>query len=61
MGSIKLDTRVAVANKRGTVKFCGHLSEVDGGKEEWLGIDWENSDDGKHAGTYKGVQYFKAR
>jgi dynactin complex subunit len=61
MEPVEIGTRVALANKRGNVQFCGHLKEVDGGKEQWLGIDWDNAEDGKHNGSYKGVQYFKTK
>ncbi|KAI6176297.1 Tubulin-specific chaperone E [Aphelenchoides bicaudatus] len=61
MSKLEVGTRVAISNKRGTVKFCGHLNEVDGGKDLWFGIDWDHAGEGKHDGSLKGVQHFKAR
>lgn len=59
--SIGIDARVGLENKRGTVKFAGHLTEINDGNELWLGIDWDRPDHGKHNGTLKGKQYFQAR
>lgn len=61
MVSPAIGDRVAVANKRGTLKFVGHLNEIDKGKDIWFGIDWDNAEDGKHDGSLHGVQYFKTR
>lgn len=59
--NIIVGTRIGLDNKRGTVKFVGNLNEVDGGKEIWLGIDWDSADQGKHNGSLKGTQYFQTR
>lgn len=41
----------------GTVKYIGR---VEGYKGDWVGIDWDNDDDGKHDGSVNGVRYFQA-
>ena len=38
-----------------TVRFIG---EVQGTKGEWLGVEWDDSERGKHAGEHNGVRYF---
>jgi tubulin-specific chaperone E len=45
--------RVAVGPDRGTVRFRG---QIDG--TEWLGVEWDNPERGKHDGTHKGTRYF---
>ncbi|KAI6216182.1 Tubulin-folding cofactor E [Aphelenchoides fujianensis] len=56
---IRLEQRVAVGDRRGTVKFVGR---VEGSEEEcWIGVDWDNPTDGKHDGTVKGNRYFHAK
>jgi len=42
-------------NARGTVKYLG---SVEGTKGDWIGIDWDDSNRGKHDGSHKGKKYF---
>lgn len=38
-----------------TVRYIG---AVQGTKGDWLGIEWDYEDRGKHDGEHKGVRYF---
>lgn len=42
----------------GTVKYVG---PVEGYSGDWIGIDWDNRDGGKHDGSVNGVRYFIAQ
>lgn len=50
--------RIECNGQFGTIKYVGL---VDGYSDTWLGIDWDDPQRGKHNGTAKGKQYFKAR
>ena len=39
-----------------TIRYIG---SVVGTKGEWLGVEWDDLELGKHAGEHEGVQYFK--
>ncbi|VDK47869.1 unnamed protein product [Gongylonema pulchrum] len=56
--SIEIGTRVDVRGRRGTVRYVG---PVNGYQGEWIGIDWDDPETGKHDGSVNGKQYFKAR
>ena len=30
-------------------------------QDVWFGIEWKDPSRGKHDGTYKGIEYFKAK
>uniref|UniRef100_A0A8R1TLI8 Tubulin-specific chaperone E n=1 Tax=Onchocerca volvulus TaxID=6282 RepID=A0A8R1TLI8_ONCVO len=49
--------RVEVGGNRGTIKYIGNVEGYDG---EWIGIDWDNPERGKHDGFLKGKRYFQA-
>ena len=38
-----------------TVRYIG---PVEGTKGDWLGVEWDYEDRGKHDGEHKGVRYF---
>ncbi|KAL7071334.1 hypothetical protein ACQ4LE_009246 [Meloidogyne hapla] len=54
---IELNKRVILKEFKGVVKYYG---EVEGTTGVWVGVDWDNKERGKHDGSYKGKQYFKA-
>lgn len=58
ISKLAVGTRIDVAGHKGTIKYMG---EVVNTKGEWLGIDWDDPDRGKHDGTHMDVHYFKAR
>lgn len=41
----------------GTIRYIGPVDGA-GAKKEWLGIEWDNSERGKHNGVLKGKRYF---
>ncbi|KAF8586092.1 RNI-like protein [Ramaria rubella] len=48
-------TRINHNSNLGTIRFVG---PVDGTKGIWLGVEWDDSQRGKHSGTKNGKQYF---
>ena len=56
--------RVLFNGEKGTVRYQGKLiHKVDNSKikvdEEWLGVEWDLAEKGKHNGVVEGVEYFK--
>ncbi|KAL3986225.1 CAP-Gly domain family protein [Acanthocheilonema viteae] len=49
--------RVEIGEDRGTISYIGAIEGYDG---EWVGIDWDNPERGKHDGSVKGKRYFQA-
>ena len=49
--------RIRVGDKKGTVRWNGRL---DGQPDsaEWMGVEWDSPEEGKHDGTYEGKRYF---
>ncbi len=41
-----------------TVRYIGIVKGTQGG---WLGVEWDDSSRGKHAGEHGGVKYFKCK
>ncbi|KAF4632544.1 hypothetical protein G7Y89_g5575 [Cudoniella acicularis] len=41
----------------GTIRYIGPV-EGTGPEKEWLGIEWDNNERGKHNGVFKGRRYF---
>jgi Leucine-rich repeat (LRR) protein len=57
-------SRVLFNGEKGTVRYRGKLlHKVDNSKikadEDWLGVEWDLAQKGKHNGTVEGVEYFK--
>lgn len=50
--------RIESGGSIGTVKYIGL---VEGYTNIWLGIDWDDSDRGKHNGSVNGISYFCTR
>ncbi|XP_034043535.1 tubulin-specific chaperone E [Thalassophryne amazonica] len=50
--------RVSCDGERATVRYVGQVPPTTG---LWLGLEWDNPDRGKHAGSHNGVQYFTCR
>ncbi|KAF6764015.1 hypothetical protein DFP72DRAFT_1137168, partial [Ephemerocybe angulata] len=51
-------TRIKYANSVGTVRYVGPVENTSG---TWLGIEWDDSDRGKHDGAKDGKRYFSCR
>ncbi|GJJ72151.1 tubulin-specific chaperone E [Entomortierella parvispora] len=51
-----LGQRIETEGYRGTVRFLGPVPGTSG---EWIGVEWDDVQRGKHSGENKGVQYFQ--
>ena len=51
----RLGTRFALSGYIGTIRYVG---EVEGTNGVWLGVEWDDSDRGKHDGIKDGRRYF---
>ena len=49
-----LGVRVEVGRDKATIRWKGVVGESG----EWLGVEWDNPERGKHDGTHRGVRYF---
>ena len=48
------------AGKFGTIRFINKLiGNPKAGEDLWLGIEWDEEDNGKHNGTVDGIKYFE--
>lgn len=48
--------RLQIGAERATVR---HVGTVDGQSGEWVGLEWDNADRGKHDGSANGRRYFQ--
>ena len=51
----RLGTRFALSGYIGTIRYVG---EVEGTSGVWLGVEWDDSNRGKHDGIKDGKRYF---
>ncbi|EAU88737.2 tubulin-specific chaperone e [Coprinopsis cinerea okayama7 len=51
-------TRILYNGQPGTVRYLG---SVDGTKGEWIGVDWDDPERGKHDGVKNNKRYFTTR
>lgn len=54
---LHVGVRVSYRGALGTVRYIGRLGGRDGG-EQWVGVEWDDADRGKHSGTNDGIRYF---
>ncbi|KAF9425172.1 hypothetical protein BGZ94_007773 [Podila epigama] len=52
---LTLGQRIEQENHRGTVRYLG---PVTGTKGEWIGVEWDDKDRGKHSGEHGDTKYF---
>jgi hypothetical protein len=50
--------RAQIGEFKATVRYVG---EVQGSKGEWLGVEWDDVERGKHSGSKDGIVYFECR
>ena len=55
---MQIGKRVECNGEYGIVKYLGTLSGYQG---QWLGIDWDNEERGKHDGSVNGQKLFDTR
>ncbi|KAG0025293.1 hypothetical protein BGZ81_007254 [Podila clonocystis] len=53
---LTIGQRIEQENFRGTIRYLG---PVAGTKGEWIGVEWDDKDRGKHSGTHGDTQYFE--
>lgn len=53
--SLQVGNRIQIGSDRATIKYIG---SVKGTKGEWLGIEWDDAQRGKHDGVHQGERYF---
>lgn len=51
-----INQRLSYLAFRCTVRYIG---SVEGTHGEWLGVEWDTLDKGKHSGEYQGKKYFE--
>ncbi|KAG0346620.1 hypothetical protein BG004_001241 [Podila humilis] len=54
--ALSLGQRIEQDNFRGTIRYLG---PVAGTKGDWIGVEWDDKDRGKHSGDHGGTQYFQ--
>jgi len=50
--------RVSFKNQICTIRYIG---PVEGTDKEWLGVEWDDPQRGKHYGAHKGIRYFTCK
>ncbi|KAI8881961.1 hypothetical protein K501DRAFT_324212 [Backusella circina FSU 941] len=58
MEHLHIGSRIQVGKDRATILFIGSIT---GTKGEWLGIEWDDPNRGKHNGTHQDKHYFDCR
>lgn len=48
--------RLSYGGQRCTLRYVGPVSKLKG---EWLGVEWDGRNRGKHRGEHDGVKYFE--
>ncbi|KAI8053096.1 CAP Gly-rich domain-containing protein [Syncephalis plumigaleata] len=54
----RLDDRICIDSRLGTIRYYGPIAELKG---NWIGIEWDNAEWGKHSGEHNGHSYFTCR
>ncbi|KAF9573972.1 hypothetical protein EC968_007658 [Mortierella alpina] len=52
----RVGQRIESDYKRGTVRYVGAVPPTKG---EWIGVEWDDKERGKHSGEHNGTQYFQ--
>lgn len=55
---LQIGSRIQVGNDRATIRFIGTVKNTKG---DWLGVEWDDPNRGKHNGTHQDVEYFSCR
>jgi len=58
MDTTRIGQRLSVKGQLCTVRYVG---PVAGKLGEWLGVEWDSVDRGKHNGIFEGITYFQCR
>ncbi|KAF9934220.1 hypothetical protein FBU30_002913 [Linnemannia zychae] len=55
---LELGQRIELEHFRGTIRFLGAVPPTKG---EWIGVEWDTMERGKHSGEHNGTQYFTCK
>ncbi|XP_053684532.1 tubulin-specific chaperone E [Sabethes cyaneus] len=55
---LELGARIRIGQHYGTIRYIGEVANTEG---EWIGVEWDDPQRGKHSGTVNGVEYFLTR
>lgn len=53
--NVAVGTRLSYDGGLCTVRYVGDVAGTTG---QWLGVEWDDPERGKHSGEHKGVKYF---
>ncbi|KAI1293410.1 hypothetical protein EDD11_008419 [Mortierella claussenii] len=53
---LKVGQRIESEHVRGTIRYLGQVPSTKG---EWIGVEWDDKERGKHSGEHNGVKYFE--
>ncbi|XP_055598644.1 tubulin-specific chaperone E [Uranotaenia lowii] len=55
---LEVGVRIRIGQHSGTIRYVGEVANTEG---EWVGVEWDDPQRGKHSGTVNGVEYFQTR
>ncbi|XP_055628093.1 tubulin-specific chaperone E [Toxorhynchites rutilus septentrionalis] len=55
---LEIGVRIRVGQHYGTIRYIGEVANTEG---EWIGVEWDDPQRGKHSGMVNGVEYFQTR
>lgn len=56
--NLEVGVRIRIGQHYGTIRYIGEVANTEG---EWVGVEWDDPQRGKHSGTVNGVEYFQTR
>jgi len=54
--SVRVGQKVSVGEFDGFARYVGPIPGTD---SMWVGVEWDDSNRGKHDGIHNGIRYFK--
>ncbi|XP_058838663.1 tubulin-specific chaperone E [Topomyia yanbarensis] len=55
---LETGVRIRIGQHFGTIRYIGEVVNTEG---EWVGVEWDDPQRGKHSGMVNGVEYFQTR
>ncbi|XP_058459908.1 tubulin-specific chaperone E [Malaya genurostris] len=55
---LDIGVRIRIGQHFGTIRYIGEVANTEG---EWVGVEWDDPQRGKHSGLVNGVEYFQTR
>ncbi|XP_021704242.1 tubulin-specific chaperone E [Aedes aegypti] len=53
---LEVGVRIRIGQHYGTIRYIGEVANTEG---EWVGVEWDDPQRGKHSGIVNGVEYFQ--